>query len=314
MVVRRVRHFGLLSNVDSTILRLSPFFGHDVRRVEYDELMRIFTQVEGLPEMRAFQHMQFDLRCYNSMDRCGYAIEDSFDVECDALKPGEPIAFLPQLTQHDTEAQQKLIPGLQVLRLMANGNVSLHYQNYLIETGGSFQRVMGRSTTMKVGAFPFSLEGVDIQQVAEALDKLHLPFANEYLNLALEDFDLAYQAERPALAFLILMVALEALFNQGTSEVTYSIARCTAVMNGKTRAEALGIFKDVRELYKKRSSIVHRGLLRQLDSAKLERLRTLVRRSILEAGLLDLRRGELFDRLNSKGFPTNIDSSKALAL
>ena len=53
------------------------------------------------------------------------------------------------------------------------------------------------------------------------------------------------------------MTGLEALFNIGQPELSYTISRNIAVLLGIDKDDSNKIFQEMKDLYKKRSKIIH---------------------------------------------------------
>lgn len=93
----------------------------------------------------------------------------------------------------------------------------------------------------------------------EFIQNTNLPLKKPFLKLAFENFEISYEAPNRMLSFLSLMISLEVLFNQGPGGVKQKISRAGAVLLGKDKNQSKDIYGEVKKLYKKRSSLVHRG-------------------------------------------------------
>src|SRR5438309_3316261 len=82
---------------------------------------------------------------------------------------------------------------------------------------------------------------------------------HDYIIFALESFSQSYRVPHIELEFITLMIALEALFNDGRQELRYKISRNCAVLLGRTKAASKRIFQEIRNLYDRRSTLVHTG-------------------------------------------------------
>jgi len=94
---------------------------------------------------------------------------------------------------------------------------------------------------------------------------------------------------------------MEALFNPGDQEISYRISRSTAVLIGKTRSESKIIFEDVRNLYKKRSNLVHTGKA-DIKEEDIIKLRHYVRESIKALSTKSVGKDDALRELNTLGF------------
>jgi len=121
---------------------------------------------------------------------------------------------------------------------------------------------MSRGTSLYAPSYldeRYTLENSEISSLETFIQNTRLPFAQSFLELAFKNFELSYQIRDINLSFLSLMISLEALFNPGGQELRYRISRNTAVLLGKDRDDSEMIFSKIKELYDKRSAIVHNG-------------------------------------------------------
>ena len=79
-----------------------------------------------------------------------------------------------------------------------------------------------------------------------------------------------------------------------------------SVLLGKDKENAEQIFRDMKELYKKRSSIIHGSKVRKksekISEKDIVKLREYVRQSIKEIYFVGKEKKEIIDILNSCGF------------
>ena len=98
------------------------------------------------------------------------------------------------------------------------------------------------------------------------------------------------------------MISLEALFNPGGGELGYRIRRNTAVLLGDNHTKSVLIDSDIKELYNKRSKIVHEGKTNIVDENDLSKLRNYVKDSIKLFYQIGKNKKELLEILNSCGY------------
>ena len=82
----------------------------------------------------------------------------------------------------------------------------------------------------------------------------------------------------------------------------YRISRNAAVLLGKDKEDSKTIFSEIKDLYDKRSKIVHTGNSNIINEEDLLKLRHYVRESIKEIIKVDKNKDELLELLNSCGF------------
>ena len=127
-------------------------------------------------------------------------------------------------------------------------------------------------------------------------------FKESFLQLAFGNFELSYQIHDRNLSFLSLMISLETLFNPGHQELRYRVSRNTAVILGKEKEDSKTIFREIKDLYDKRSKIVHTGNSNIINEEDLLKLRHYVRESIKVINNIGETKDELLEILNSCGF------------
>lgn len=69
--------------------------------------------------------------------------------------------------------------------------------------------------------------------------------------------------------FLVLVVALEALFSDGNAELRYKIALRAALMSRKYLSNTRNTFDELKKIYNVRSELVHGNIMPKLFSAEL---------------------------------------------
>lgn len=99
-----------------------------------------------------------------------------------------------------------------------------------------------------------------------------------------------------------LIISLESLFNPGGQEAGYRVSRNAAVLLGKEKDEAKLIFSEIKDLYNKRSNIIHTGKSNIINKEDLLKLRYYVREAIKEIVKTGKNKNELLEILNSSGF------------
>jgi hypothetical protein len=204
-------------------------------------------------------------------------------------------------------SQGYLRNAIRVMRLFKEGNILMPaiFEGF-VSNDGKFENEVAITTSL---FYPrndekYKLTDSEVVALQEFLHKTQLPF-QEFIQLAFDYFEFSYHTHKIEMSFLSLMTSLEILFNSGNAELTYRISRNTAVLLGNDIAESDKIFKDIKHLYKKRSSIVHRGEVKgkePLSNDDILKLRDYVRRSIKELIVIDKGKNEILDILNTSCF------------
>ena len=152
----------------------------------------------------------------------------------------------------------------------------------------------------------FHLNDDEYAQAEAFINDTEIPFQHSFLQLAFDSFEQSYDAYNRGLAFLSLMISMEAFFCAGQSEITYQVSRNAAVLLGKSKVESKEIFNNVKKLYSKRSKLVHGKQDKNPMTPKdILGLRDYVRESIKSIYKLDLGQQDLLRILNESGFGQN---------
>ncbi|MFX0009110.1 MAG: hypothetical protein ACFE9R_02240 [Candidatus Hermodarchaeota archaeon] len=195
---------------------------------------------------------------------------------------------------------------ISMLRLFADGDIPIPLEfNTAVIEGGKLIEI--QSSTQRLTYFTyyplFHLNDENIVDANKFINKFQFPLEKKWIQLAVENFDQSYKSIDNNLSFLSLMICLEALFNPGEYELKYRISRNIAVFLGKYKnMDSKKIFTDIKDLYDKRSKIVHTGKNDVIDSNNLSTLRKYVRESIKKMIELDENKDELLKELNTYGF------------
>lgn len=172
---------------------------------------------------------------------------------------------------------------------------------FVIKEDNTPKRIMGMGTHRYSSRELYTLEASELVYLESFILNKVIPFDQDFLRLAFENYELSYETQDINLAFLALMAALETLFNPGDQEVTHRISRNVAILLGQDENDSRKLLKNVTELYSKRSKILHRGK-RIATKEELIQLRSYVRESIKQIYRLGKNKEDLMDMLDSLGF------------
>lgn len=297
-------HFiGFLANVDDSILKLDlghPFtikkmpqedvisFLHDIRQFNGtksdDGILAIEDQVDGLVHNQSFYYYCVIARNVESFE---------------ATPQGGVVMRYGALGNIVEPIRNKL----RLLRLFKEGNILLLFSLLYHLVGDkpiSFSFCREWPLTERT---IFKLK--DDNEVSCAYDfisKAKIPFDKEFLRLAFESFELSYETHSAPLNFLSLMISLETLLNPSDKELRYRISRNAAVLLGKDANDSERIFQEIRDMYDKRSELVHTGSANKVSPKDMFRLRYYVRETIKEMLYMDRDKGDTLKILNACGF------------
>jgi len=209
-----------------------------------------------------------------------------------------------------TEVHKFVQDKCRLLRLFKEGNIVLAYSflYHLSDTNEepkpfAFAREYPIVDTTKLALTPS-----EFFEAESFIQTVSLPLAEPSLDLALESLEQSYEVQDTRLAFLSLMIGMEATLGPegATTEITRQISRNAAVLLGATPSESDEIFARLKTLYAKRSKIVH-GVTPTKHKDRLQREDLFILRHYLRTTIKILRtvsesREETLARLNRCAF------------
>jgi len=273
----KINLLGVLTFADESILDLK--LGHEF----YIEAMDVRTVLNLLEEFgpisdRSFLKVELErMSCIDihiSKSNIIYVVKKSFKNIKDAK----------------IEVDSYLLPLLKIIRLFKECTINIYVlyycgfdetASYTVKRLSYFPQLYPALTSGK----PVFLdeEFLRLTNFIKIIDKneLNMNFKNEILKLALDYYDLSYYEESTPKALLDLSISLESLFNPSNSELRYRISRNAATLIGKDKVESQEIYKFIKNMYVKRSKLVHKGAAADLiKKDEINLLRSYMRRSI----------------------------------
>ena len=300
MSKKEIHFMGLLANTDSPILHVRLDHGFKIRAISEKEGVTRLSTFEGLPSMEIYKKlMDFNCRSENKL----YYIDNSFESDIEMGNDGALTGFPSGMGEfRNNLVHGYLDPVIRLMRLFKEGNICIPLEYYYFIDYDTPKLFMGDDRGLYVSPAPYTLKSSDILGLQEFIQNTKLPFKRSFLQLAFESFELSYQIHDRNLSFLSLMISLETLFNSGRQKLSYRISRNTAVLLGKEKEDSETIFSDIKDLYDKRSKIVHTGNSNIVDQDDLLKLRHYVRESIKEINKIDKNKDEFLKMLDSCEF------------
>jgi hypothetical protein len=289
-------HFlGVLANAHTSVAHLD--FAPCVPVIwPYKRLVRFVARQEAMPlwSTRMRVDMDFAVHCDRRDRVC------VLQGHCDTPDGGTD-QFREQL-QREHDLLGIVQRRISLLRLFEPGNLMLAAE-YFYERKG--RRLEFNSSSSFVSEIPeelFKVTKPRAQKLNQEVSKMPMRFSHDYLNLAMSSLDQSYHKSDHVLAFLMLMIAFEALFNAGKQELRYRLCRGLAVLCGRTLDERRSIFRRAKEVYDNRSTLLHTGKQSHVTEADVVFIRKHLRAAILAAYKLDLSKDKLSLYLTEAGF------------
>jgi len=299
MSKKEIHFMGLLANTDSSILNVTLDYGFKIHAMSEEDCIGLFSNLGGLPPEEVGKKLFIDFPCLNSDERKFYSINNSFESSGESFN--ETWNVIAKFA--NDHVQGYLNPAIQLMRLFKEGNICMPLEYYYSTDNNAPKSIMWKSAGLYIAPKPkYTLESSEIPDLQEFIQNTKLPFKESFLQLAFGNFELSYQIHDRNLSFLSLMISLETLFNQGRQELRYRVSRNMAVILGKEKEDSEKIFREIKNLYDKRSDIVHTGKSNTINEEDLLKLRHYVRESIKVINNIGETKDELLEILNSCGF------------
>lgn len=323
--------YGIISNVDYTITKLNPLIkndGYEFVSVTLQDLELKYSEIFYIS--RDFNPKQSIVKSITSN---GFnMISDQFEQALKYYFAGNEYEFgeiylLKRIQNTFTEQGETYIQIgnsasaeielanytrmlIRRLRLYKQGQID--FQGYFSILKENRRVIQTHKTPNKPIYSPmnYTIIDEDINDLSKLLKKdINIP---ELLNLAIESFELAYEASDRKIRFVLLMISIESIFNRSSKDpIMHIISRHSALLLSKDKIEFDAIFKQVKRLYDTRCDIVHgttdKKRLKKLESnldGYLAELEQLTRQVILKCLWLNEinDKEKLFDYLNKRGF------------
>jgi hypothetical protein len=286
-------HFlGFLVNVDDSIKGLKMGGGFAVELKSKHDVLPFLRKIEKCSGLRSG---------FDALSRSHCCVVKIDVAQFDATPQGGVAIRLDVLDEVHKKVQDKC----HLLRLFKEGNIILarSFLYHIGDVGGEVRPFGFISEYPVLDVAQFTLAPNEFSEAESFLQTTWLPLSERSIQLAFESFDLSHEVHDVGLAFLSLMTAMEVLLGpKDHQEITYRISRNAAVLLGGNREDAGKVFKDLKDLYRKRSKLVHSGDRSVVARDDVLRLRQRVRETIKEAMRSGMSRDTLLNTLNASGF------------
>jgi hypothetical protein len=293
-----VHFIGFLVNVDDSILNLD--FGDGFRSVKksQQDLAKFLSKIQfhygaDAPVEGGVLGFSPDGRPSGS-----YCLVKQNAIELEATPQGGVVISIGPLK----DISQSIRNRIRLLRLFKEGNVFLRFSFfYHMKDSEPATFQIARQGPL-ADTTRLVLSENDIVEAESFLNRHKIPFDNPQLQLAFDSFEMSYESYHSGLSFLSLMISLETLLNPSDHELRYRVSRNTAVLLGGNEEDSKSIFSKVRDLYDKRSKLVHTGKYETINNQDVLDLRDFVREVIKRMLKVGGDRGSILSELNAAGF------------
>jgi hypothetical protein len=313
-----VETYALYNNVDSSILKLNPTikkFGYEFIAINIPNFEKNFSSLVSLPKNFESEHIiQFDNENKISIEfhnlilhhqHFGHSVlrkneiillkcSENFEqiVDNNSISYSATINILADLQDFNNNL-------IQQLRLYKNGDIfsPLEFQIASESRKVTCKSWRGRKT---IGHLEFDLTDNDVKILNNTLSAKFT--GTPLTELAINNFNLAYEIADPKTKFITLMTCLESLMNLGTHQITHTVSRHLSLIISKSESEFVVNYARIKKLYDIRSSIVHTGKTDADITAVTNELQDKVRHAINYCLPLNIDKSKLFEKFNSLGY------------
>ena len=294
---------GFLSNCDESILSCQLGNGFVTETLEFREGLELLKELNGSTNDFEFFNKYVGMGIFTDSSKPFYVISKTINP---GITVGTPISIdeIQKFHHHSFELHNEWVAyvhhKLRLMRLFREGNIVSPLQVIYIDQKKPIRLSTGFSLN-NVEREEYHLDECEIGILSEFIRETVLPFKDQSLNLALASFENTYDLNHLGLALVSCVMGLECLLSDGGSGKSYKLARNLAILLGKDGDSSRNIYERVRELYGKRSKIVHEGYNR-ITPEDVKEGRNLVRESIKHYLRAGLPKTELLSKLNTMGY------------
>ncbi len=290
MNIQRFNFIGFLSNVDPSILKVN--FGDSVHPefLSQDEAYKLLSKLDNYHDYGIFARStsgvrgtEGDFYVLTHGSHNDLSLDNIFKFEEEIVRP----------------LSEEILPKL---RLFKEGNPQMPLWYYFSQNEGQLTKKMEVGPGRVAYGPVFHLDESELPELETFISDTKLPFTKDCINLAFQSYDMSYGSMHSNLAFLLLMIGVESLLNPSKGEITYRVSRYAAVLLGHSASKGETIFREVKDLYRTRSNIVHGTSNVTVQNAELAKLRGILRDLIKEVNRIDKPKDELLRMLDSLGF------------
>lgn len=293
-----IHYIGLLSNVDSSICKIKFERGFKISTMGIEEAKTLLSKLLDMEEYQSLS-MLMRYQAVSLSDDIVYYLSNTIVIKPGGSTTSQPYINVPAFERDSVD--NYLSPIVKLMRLYNGGNILIPYHIYYHVENDAPKRVFDWGWTAPTKSLPFSLTDDEIKKFDEFIQRTKIPFSRSFLQLSFENFELSYDVLPPNIEFLILMISLEILFNPSDNELRNRISRNAAILLGVSLSDSQLIYKTIKDLYDKRSVLVHTGTS-TVSEGDLRNIRNYVRRSIKLISEIDDSKENILKTLNESGF------------
>lgn len=270
-VNKKQRFVALLSNACPGLVGIELVPGIPVRRRPLADVTRLCNGIHGSTDVEFGLLLQEGLFCTTDKGRWVYLADGLI------LAPlMDESGILTEHREHEACAT-RVTRALEKVRLVADGNIQIPAHGFFERSGNGWDPVSWSQAPSFLPFAPLTMRPGDRRLLRKVLASSTYPPKRDYLRAAWNSFQASYEHYDTPVGFLLLVIAIECLFNDGGSELRHRLSRTIAVLLGDSKEEAAHVAALFKATYDKRSAFVHRGAQESITAEDSRNLRSLVR-------------------------------------
>lgn len=283
-----------LTEAGKGIEKLKLSHNLDIQSISEEKAAKLYSTLEGVDLESARTILFLEASILNANNNKAYYITRFFE--------GDGISYINSFGKIQREIVfEYLHKVITKLRLFKEGNIGYwRYYFYDEKTKGSQVNTIDSKFSTRFGIKYELSSQIEINQCNNLLNKIKLPDEGQ-IKIAIDNFNQSYNSTDIEITFLNLMISLEALFSKQDTELFFRLTRNCAIFLGKTKLECNELYKNIRELYKIRSLLIH-GKKYKLENNHVYLLRDYIRKSILNFLKIKKSHDVLLEELDTLGF------------
>ncbi|EOQ98277.1 hypothetical protein LEP1GSC195_1443 [Leptospira wolbachii serovar Codice str. CDC] len=287
-------------NASDQVLLLKDTLAVEINTLNFIDVQKFFYTLSGRDRF-------FEIGHYFSTaeDHYYYLYVElpNSEVECnDSGIPISSIRWPSKLIDDAKKISSDINSKISYINIISSGYIKVpeFHIAYLTNDNNTYKAIahlggqIGFVTNEK-----FKLEYPNLLNLIKNIDKLDIP---SYINSSRNYLDLSYYLN-DNMRFLSILIAFEILFNTGKDQISYTLARCTAVLIGETPEESQAIFEKMKKAYNLRSKLVHNGEVDFYEILEYTKITTKYLKRVISSLLGKFpEKKDLFSKLNAIGF------------
>lgn len=303
-------YIGVLANVDDTILGVSLEDDYLFKKIPLVELLELGSKLFNRSMNVIEQDWIYPHRSIiNSQLANQKASKNTNDLYCYIITKTYNVDIQLKNNQYTVDDWNKLAPLsnetaqhintilLKKINLFKHGNVScpIHFEYIDNNSNPIFFSSSGISSIEIIDLL--SLDKGEETELSEFIKDFKLPDDDNYLSLALQNYELSYKTNIMSLSYISSVTSLEVLFDSGSTNVASGVA----LILEEEFEEISKTAKEVKKLHETRSELIHSGKQDKIDKDKLDKLREYNRKALLKSISLNKSKKQLINELKASG-------------